>query len=108
MNVKITRVHWDPPIPDDAKPGIYWNAANLQLYIITPDGEGALDLVTQWGMPREFEDVLHSDTTFGDPTAHLVADGHIQPEIRGLFADDLKELIAVGHEAAAVALIKRG
>ena len=86
-------------VPDTTKPGIHWDESMNTFYVVSPSGA-----YTSW-----------VDMTFGDLFNSIRSDDVIpyeEPvlgftEIRGLGAHDLKEMLAMAHESAAVELVKR-
>jgi hypothetical protein len=107
MNVKITRMTGMPP--PEADPGLYFDHGANMLYIVTPMQPS--NLQTSWSMPAEFGQLLIDDSTFPDtpgPLEQIELARIDKPEIRGLNADDLKEILAMKHGEAAIELVKQG
>lgn len=104
MNIEIRACEG---IPNLAITGLHYDRDGNQLYIVDPDGSYFM-----WGMEINFQqhwdaqsiNLANAREAGPGPVEHI---DQPREEIRGLCADDIKELIAMSHEAAAVELVKK-
>lgn len=104
-HIKINSVTWNGIVPPSPPEGLNWDESMLTLYIVDAD-----NVWLSWVMPEQFRVFLAQSIDYGEvePFESESMSDSEAPEIRGLNADDLKEMLAMKHCEAAVELVKQG